>query len=332
MSASGVAAPGGWPPTPCNGTSDSLAITGATATGKTAVAIAVAQQIDGEIISLDSRQVYRGLDIGTAKATPAQRAAVPHHGLDLLLPSERYNAGSFARDARAWLEAIEGRGRVPVLVGGTGFFLRALTHPLFAEPGLDPQRKEQLKRYLNRMDRAELLTWLRHLDAEGATRLGAQAGRQRIARMIEVALLTGRPLHWWHEQPGAPAPLRMLTVVLELDRATLYERINMRVHQMIEAGLVDEVRALLARGYNEHSPGMKATGYRELIPYLRGECSLTEAVDAIQRATRGYARRQLTWFRHQLAEPVLRVDAAAAPDEIVRIIVNEWRQHHEDRH
>ena len=312
--------------------SECLAITGATATGKTAVAIAVAQQIGGEIISLDSRQVYRDMDIGTAKATPAQRAAVPHHGLDLLPPSERYNAGSFARDARAWMEAIEGRGRVPLLVGGTGFFLRALTHPLFAEPALDPQRKEQLKRYLNRMDRAELLAWLRHLDAEGAARLGAQAGRQRIARMIEVALLTGRPLQWWHQQPGAFAPARMLTVVLELDRATLNKRINLRVHQMVEAGLVAEVRALLARGYTEHSPGMKTTGYRELIPYLRGECSLPEAVDAIQRATRGYARRQLTWFRHQLAEPVLRVDAAAAPHEIVRIIVNEWRQHHEDRH
>jgi tRNA dimethylallyltransferase len=312
--------------------SDCLAITGATATGKTSVAISVAQKIGGEIISLDSRQVYRGMDIGTAKATPAERAALPHHGLDLLAPSERYNAGKFANDARRWIAEIGARGHVPVLVGGTGFFLRALTHPMFAEPELDPGRKEQLKRFLNRMGRAELMEWLRHLDPQGAAGLSAQAGRQRIARMIEIALLTGRPLHWWQRQAGADEPAQVFTVVLELDRGALYERINTRVHQMLETGLVDEVKQLLERGYDEHSPGMKTTGYSELIPYLRGRCSLADAVDAIQRATRRYARRQITWFRHQLAEPVLRIDAARPHEEIVQTIVKEWRQHYENRH
>ncbi len=314
------------------GSSACLAIIGATATGKTAVGIAVAQQIGGEIISLDSRQVYRGLDIGTAKATPAQRGTIPHHGLDLLPPAERYNAGKFADDARGWIAAIKARGHVPILVGGTGFFLRALTHPMFAEPALEPRRKERLKQYLNRKSRAELQDWLGHLDPEAAARLGADAGRQRIARMIEVALLTGRTLGWWHRQPGEHPPLRVLTVVLELDRATLYERINTRVHEMIDAGVLDEMRRLLAQGYDEHSPGMKTTGYLELIPYLRGEYSLDEAIDAIQRATRAYARRQVTWLRHQLSEPVLRIDASAPREQIVGTIVREWRHHHENRH
>ena len=312
--------------------SECLAIVGATATGKTAVAIDVAQAIRGEIISLDSRQVYQGMDIGTAKATRAQRVVVPHHGLDLLPPSERYNAGRFARAARRWISEIEARGRVPILAGGTGFFLRALTHPMFAEPELDPQKKEQLKRYLNRMSRVELLHWLRHLDAAGALQLGASAGRQRSARMIEIALLTGRPLSWWQRQAGGAAPTRVVTIVLELDRATLYERINTRVHQMVEAGLVEEVTTLLERGFDEHSPGLKTTGYIEMIPFVRGECTLAAAVDAIQRASRRYARRQITWFRHQLAEPILRVDAAKPREQIVQTIIKEWRKHHEDRH
>lgn len=308
-----------------------LAITGATATGKTSVAIDVARRIGGEIISLDSRQIYLGMDIGTAKATPEQRAAVPHHCLDLLSPSERYNAGRFADDARRWIGEIAARGKVPILVGGTGFFLRALTHPMFAEPVLEPARKEQLKQYLNRKSREELLQWLGHLDPKGTAGLGPQAGRQRMARMIEMVLLTGHPLQWWQHRTVAGAPVRILTVVLELDRAMLYERINQRVHQMIDQGLVEEVRGLLARGYDEHTPAMKTTGYLELLPYLRGECSLASAIDAIQRATRRYARRQVTWFRHQLAQPVVRVDAARPHEEVVQLIVEEWRQHHANR-
>jgi tRNA dimethylallyltransferase len=313
--------------------SDCLVITGPTATGKTGVAIDVAHELGGEIISLDSRQVYRGMDIGTAKATPAQRAAVPHHGLDLLPPSERYNAGRFADDARAWMSDIERRGKVPILVGGTGFFLRALTHPMFREPPVDSARKEALKQLLNRKSRPELLDWLRHLDPVGAAALSTDAGRQRIARMIEVATLTGRPLQWWHTQgaEGAQQPIAALTIVLTLDRATLYARINQRVAEMVENGLVDEVARLLALGYDENTPGMKTTGYIEMIPHLRGEIALAEAVDAIQRATRSFARRQITWFRHQLAEPVVELDAAMPHEALVVRIVEEWERNNAHR-
>ena len=309
-----------------------LVITGPTASGKTGIAIEVAEKINGEIISVDSRQVYQDMNIGTAKATAAERAAVPHHGLDLLAPSERYNAGRFAEDARAWIADIRRRGRVPILVGGTGFFLRALTHPMFAEPPLDTERKERLKRWLNRRQPEELLGWLGHLDPVGAGRVKDETGRQRIARMIEVALLTGRPLHWWQQQPAEGiAPISAVTVVLTLERGALYERINQRVVDMVSSGLVQEVEGLLARGYDEHSPGMKTTGYIQLIPYVRGETTLSEAIDAIQRATRGYARRQITWFRHQLAEPVIEVDAARPRAEVVELIVGEWRQHNAHR-
>ncbi|HEY0306150.1 MAG TPA: tRNA (adenosine(37)-N6)-dimethylallyltransferase MiaA [Longimicrobiales bacterium] len=309
-----------------------LVITGPTASGKTGIAIEVAQAIGGEIISVDSRQVYQGMNIGTAKATPAERAAVPHHGLDLLTPAERYNAGRFAEDARAWIADIRQRGRVPILVGGTGFFLRALTHPMFSEPPLDAERKERLKQWLNRRPPEELLGWLGHLDPVGARRVDDETGRQRIARMIEVALLTGRPLHWWQQQPAEDeAPISTLTIVLTLDRDALYRRINQRVVDMVSAGLVQEVEALLARGYDEHTPGLKTTGYIELIPYVRGETTLAEAIDAIQRATRGYARRQITWFRHQLAEPVIEVDAARPRAEVVELILREWRQHNANR-
>ena len=302
---------------------DALVITGPTATGKTALSIEVARRLDGEVVSMDSRQVYRGMDIGTAKATPEQRREVPHHGLDLVDPDERYSAGRFARDARQWIAEIRSRGHVPILVGGTGFFLRSLTHPLFAEPEMSHERRERLKRYLADRPTEELWRWLRVLDPESAATLERGGGRQRIARAIEVATLTGRPIGWWHRHapPEVPA-LSPLVFVLDLPREVLYRRIDERVTEMLRAGLVDEVKRLLDRGYDLGDPGMNATGYVELIPYLRGECSLDEAADAIRRATRHYARRQLTWFRNQL-EDAIWLDAsrplADVADEVVRI-------------
>lgn len=311
---------------------DSLVITGATATGKTSVALDVAARIGGEIVSLDSRQIYRGMNIGTAKASPEQQAAVRHYGIDLLAPSERYNAGAFAGDVSEWIQQINERGHTPIFVGGTGFFLRALTHPLFEEPELDPARKEAMKQYFSRFSREELLRWLAALDAEGASRLSSEAGRQRLGRMIEVVLLTGRSLTWWQQHAINTGPLiKPLTFVLELPRNVLYDRINARVVEMVNNGLVEEVKQLLAAGYTENSPGMKTVGYQELIPYVRGETMLEEAIDAIQRATRSYARRQETWFRHQLFEPVVRVDATLPVAEVAQRIVTEWQANNENR-
>ena len=304
---------------------DGIVLTGPTATGKTELAIAVAKQLRGEIVSLDSRQVYRGMDIGTAKPDRSQLAEVPHLGIDILAPSERYSAGSFARDARRWIAEIRRRSHLPILAGGTGFFLRALTHPMFVEPALDSARREQLKQYLEGFTGKELLNWLAVLDDVTAQRLARGGGRQRVARAIEVALLTGRPLSAWHQEQQPGDPLDFVTFVLELPRAELYARIDRRVDRMVEAGLAEEVKALLAAGYDERAPALNATGYIELIPYVRGEASLDSAVEAIKRATRRYARRQHTWFRHQLPPGAIALDATKSVAVLTEQVVSTWK-------
>jgi tRNA dimethylallyltransferase len=293
-----------------------LAVVGATASGKTAASLALAARVHAEVISMDSRQVYRGMDVGTDKVRPAARALVPHHGLDLVAPDERYSAGRFARDARAWIAAIRARGCLPLLVGGSGFFLRALIDPVFAEPPLDPPRLAALRRYLAAQDRERLERWVERLDPERAA-LARQGGPQRLSRTIEVALLSGRPLSWWHRAaPPEVGGLPGAIVVLDLPRDEMDRRIAERVGSMVEHGLVEEVRGLLAAGYTEDAPGMTGTGYREIAAHLRGEVSLEEALDQIRAHTRQYARRQLTWLRHQLPDSAVRVDATAPAEEI----------------
>lgn len=296
-----------------------IVLTGATATGKTALSLEVARRTGAAIISMDSRQVYRGMDIGTAKVTPEQRAAVPHFGIDVADPDERYGAGRFARDARAWIKAIAARGRPAIITGGTGFFLRALTHPLFAEPALPAERREALKRYLDRQAETRLRRWAGIL--EGSAELPRD--RQRLSRMIELGTLSGYPLHWWQRSapPSAP-PLEVPVFVLEMQRDLLYARIEDRVHEMVRAGLEDEVRALLAAGYGRGDPGLDATGYPEMIAFIEGELTLEGAVERTQAATRRYARRQMTWFRHQLPPASIRLDAAAPIDVLADVLIN----------
>lgn len=305
--------------------SGSLAIVGPTASGKTTLSIRVAGRIGGEIISMDSRQVYRGMDIGTAKASPIQRADVPHFGFDLVDPDERFGAGEFSRRAREWIREIAARGHTPMLVGGTGFFLRALTNPIFREPDLDAELRTRLSAYLEALETPLLHEWLSTLDPESAERLARWGGRQRLIRALELPLLTGRPLSWWHRNapPEAP-PLDPLVFVLDPPRERLYAAIDQRVTQMVEAGLVGEVRSLLAAGYREGDPGMNATGYAELLPYLRGERILDAAVDLVRKNTRAYARRQLTWFRHQLPIGAVWLDATGPLDELVDEVVQRW--------
>lgn len=303
---------------------DFLALVGPTASGKTALSLAVAREVPAEIVSMDSRQVYRGMDVGTAKVDAAARRAVPHHGLDRVRPDEVYGAGRFAREARGWIGEIRARDRVPLLVGGTGFFLRALTDPIFREPSLDPGRLAAVRRYLRGQPRERLAAWVRALDPARAG-VAEEGGPQRLGRALEVALLTGRPLSWWHRF-GDPEgePLSGVVALLELPRGEMDRRIDARVQEMLDAGLVEEVKALLMAGYDDADPGMTGTGYREIVRVLRGAWTLDRAREEIRRATRRYARRQLTWYRNQLPEDVVRVDATAPLDAQVRRVLAAW--------
>ena len=302
-----------------------IAITGATATGKTALAIDVAHALGGEVISMDSRQVYRGMDIGTAKPTLEERRGIPHHGFDLVDPHERYSAGRFARDARAWIAAIRQRGGIPILAGGTGFFLRALTEPLFDEPTMPAARRAKLAHWLERQSLDTLQRMARTLDPHGAV-AREPANRQRLTRSIEVPLLTGRSLPEWHAAGGEEPGVDLLVFVLEAPREDLTVRIHERIDGMAHAGLVEEVRSLLEAGYGPMDPGMSATGYAELIPHLRGAVTLEAALEQVRAATRRYARRQATWFRHQMPADAIRLDATRPTAELTRGVVEAWQR------
>ena len=287
-----------------------LVLTGPTTSGKTDLSVELARRRPIEIISMDSRQVYVGMDIGTDKVRAEHQAAIPHHGLDLVTPDQRYSAGQFARDARRWIEEIRMRGALPVVAGGTGFFLKSLLNPIFAEPDLDPERRERLRAWVARQPRETLEDFVRVLDPPRAE-MAIKGGPHRMARTLEVALLTGVPLSRWHvvappEAPGVSAAVE----VLDLPRKEIRRRIANRAERMVERGLEDEVRGLLAAGHGDDAPGMTGTGYRETARYLRGETTLEEAKEEIDSNTWKYARRQLTWFRHQLPDHAVTIDAA----------------------
>ncbi len=300
---------------------DFLAITGPTTSGKTALSMQVAQALDAEMVCMDSRQVYRGMDIGTDKASAELRGRVPHHGLDTRNPDETYSAGQFGREARVWISEIRARGRVPLLVGGTGFFLKALVDPMFREPVMEPARLGALRAHLATLPRAELVRWVEELDPD-RTRVATEGGPHRLGRTLEVALLTGRPLSWWHTQgPPDQEPLVGVVVILEMPREELDRRIDARVTRMAEEGLVAEVERLLQEGYGLDDPGMTGTGYREVAAFLAGDTSLDEALDRMRSQTRKYARRQLTWFRRQVPDDVVRIDALQpVPDQAAQVL------------
>lgn len=301
-----------------------LTIAGATATGKTAVAIALATVLDGEIISADSRQAYRHLVIGTAAPGPAELEAVPHHGVGFLDTGERYGAGRFAGLAGEWIAGIRSRGRTPILCGGTGFFLRGLSEPVFEEPPLDAARRERLGRWLDTQKPDQLETWMRLIDPAAAARL-AVVDPQRAVRALEVALLTGRRLSSWQAvtPPETPrVPLAMY--VLELDAAPHRDRIRARTAALLDAGWTEEVRALVAARCDPDSPALTSIGYQTVGRLVAGEVSREQALEAIIRDTWQYARRQRTWFRHQTPGDAVRLDAALGTEALAERIMNDW--------
>lgn len=272
-----------------------------------------------EVVSADSRQVYRRLDIGTAKPTPKELARLRHHGLDRVDPGERYSAGRFAREAAGWIEDVRSRGRMPVVVGGTGLYVRALADGLFVEPPLDTQRRRELDRWLAQLDSLELLRWAGRLDPSFAG-----GGRQRAARAAEIALLTGRSLSTWQREARQQRVIDPWYVVLTVPRAVLHQRIERRAREMVQRGLIEEVAAVLSEGHPAHAPGLDGIGIREAVEYLHGQRERDTVAGAIAISTRQYAKRQETWFRHQLDGPVLVLDATRGPEAVAAEIAAAW--------
>jgi len=274
-----------------------------------------------EIISADSRQVYRRLDIGTAKPSRKERARVAHHGLDLVDPGTRYSAGHFARDGVHWLTEIRGRGNLPVVVGGTGLYVRALAEGLFAEPSLDTTKRRSLDAWTARLEPIELLRWAARLDPG----FGG-GGRQRAARAIEVALLSGHPLSYWQQAARAQGSLDPWYIVLTVPRPVLHQRIARRAEDMVRRGIIEEVAAVLAEGHGAKTPGLDGIGIREAVEYLHGMRPRETVAEAIAVGTRQYAKRQQTWFRHQLGGSVITLDATRSPEKLAAEIAGLWKK------
>ena len=292
---------------------------GPTAIGKTAVALALASRLDLEVISADSRQIYRRLDIGTAKPTRRERQRVPHHGIDLIDPGERYSAGRYAREAAGWLEGVRQRDKLPVIVGGTGLYVRALAEGLFVEPALEPERRRALEHWIASLEPPELVRWAGRLDPGFAG-----GGRQRAARAIEIALLTGQPLSAWHVRARGHGNLVPWYVRLTAPREVLHQRIRVRAEEMVRRGLIEEVAAVLSEGHRPDAPGLDGVGVREAVEYLHGTRTRESVVDAIATSTRQYAKRQETWFRHQLQGPVVTLDASRPAESLADEIASRW--------
>jgi tRNA dimethylallyltransferase len=294
-----------------NSTGDSAGVSlpvicGPTASGKSALALRLAELTGASIISADSRQVYRGFDIGTAKPDAGDQRRVPHFGIDVAEPDERYTAADWVASVPVWLEAIRASGRSPLVVGGTGFYLRALFTPLFEEPAIDPAHRSSVRDMLSGLSAAEVRRWCEAIDPARAP-----LGRAQRERAIEVALITGRRISEFHLERPRAAVLTARYLVLD-PGPNLAGSIAARIDEMLAAGWLDEVRSLAQR-VRPDARAWTATGYDVMRRVVTGELTLDRGRELVVVATRQYAKRQRTWFRHQLGgEQVLRLDPRAA--------------------
>ncbi len=294
-----------------------LAIVGATATGKSDLAVEVALRLDGEVISADAFTAYRGIDAGTAKPTLEERRGVPHHLIDLKDPRESFSAGEFARLARAASREILARGKLPILCGGTGFYVRAFFEGLFVGPPRDERLRDSLRALQARRGAPWLVRALTLLDPASGARISQSDGARAI-RYLEIAFSTGRrPSDLFRERPGERWDGPSVKVSLALPRSVLYGRIERRFRESIMCRLPDEVRCLLEAGVPVTAPGMAAIGYRETVEYVEGRMSAGEWAENVVRQTRRYAKRQETWFRSEPDLHSFRADAPGLADEVV---------------
>lgn len=270
-----------------------VAIVGPTAVGKTDLSIALAKRFNGEIISGDSMQVYRGMDIGTAKITPAEMQDVPHHLLDIIDPGESYNVVRFQAMAKTAIEEITARQRLPFLVGGTGLYVNSLLYDYHFSGKTDRSYRDSLEALPAEALYAKLMAI--RPDLQGTIK---KNDRFRIIRALEIIKTTGEEfVHDFDMPNNYESPYKLCLIGLNMDRQRLYDRINHRVDRMLDTGLLAELEILLRKGYNEKIQALQAIGYKELIAYLHGFCSMEEAVDLLKKNTRHFAKRQITWFK-----------------------------------
>lgn len=276
---------------------------GPTGVGKSKLAIELAEEVGGEIINADSMQVYRYMDIGTAKPTPEEQRRVKHHLIDLVDPDQSFHAALYRTLGRKIIDQLHREGKPILVVGGTGLYIKVLTRGIFSSPSVDPQVRERLKKEAEEKGKESLYERLKLVDSRTASRLHPN-DLYRVIRALEVFESTGVPLSFYHEQHRfGERPYVTLKIGLEMDRKRLYQRIDERVDQMMEKGLLEEVKRLLQMGYGPELKPMQSLGYKQMVQVLRNQISLDEAVRLVKRDTRHYAKRQWTWFK---ADPEVR--------------------------
>lgn len=298
-------------------------LVGPTGVGKTAVGTELAQQIGADIISADSRQVYRYMDIGTAKPTQEDQIRAKHHLINVVNPDTRFSAGEYSRRARQVIHELTGR-KVPFLVvGGAGLYIKTLTEGLFESPDIPLELRRKLEIEYRKQTTIALHSRLSQVDPSSARRIHAN-DRQRIERALEIHDATGMPLTAWFNKPKVKRPLRMFLIGLQRERCALYARIDQRVIQMIQSGFEDEVRKLMDKGYGDNTHAMSTFGYWEMLHCIRGEMNLEDAILGIQQRSRHYAKRQLTWFRKIMGVKWISLPDGEAPKETCQRIIREY--------
>ncbi|MDV6377583.1 tRNA (adenosine(37)-N6)-dimethylallyltransferase MiaA [Sporosarcina sp. GW1-11] len=294
---------------------DVIAIVGPTASGKTALSTALASALNGEIINGDAMQVYKELDIGTAKIHPSEMEGIPHHFFDVKEPTESFSVAEYQEAVRGWIADIQSRGKLPIIVGGSGMYIQAVLFDYrFTEQAADPDVRKRLEDELDERGASELFARLKKLDPKSAESIHPNNHR-RLVRALEILEVTGRTKQDHEQQQGNQPMYHHLIIGLDLPRELLYERIDQRVDMMVEAGLFSEVEALWNKGIRE-TQSVQAIGYKELISYFNGDVTREQSIEAVKKNTRNYAKRQLTYFRNKL--PVQWVEANQSKNEIFK--------------
>lgn len=296
-----------------------IAIVGPTAVGKSKLGVEIAKRFGGEVISGDSMQVYRTMDIGTAKVSDQEADGIPHHMIDIKNPDESFSVAEFQEKVQHLIKEISSRNKIPILVGGTGLYIQATLYDFnFSEQKKDPAIVERLEREMAEKGRLYMYKRLQSIDPEQAKRVHPNNER-RVIRALELYETTGQVMSEYHEGQSEESPFHPILIGLEMERDLLYERINRRVDGMVEEGLVDEVKRLYNQGFKDEQ-SMKAIGYKELIPYLEGSCEWNEAIELLKRNSRRYAKRQYTYFKNKMDVQWYKVSPSNYEDKFETIL------------